>query len=121
MARNIAVTPEMLNSAANRIQTLAGEYKVQYEKLYSETGTLAATWNGRDHKAYIDQIAGFKDDFDRMYSLMVSYSEFLAKSAKAYSGVQNAVTSDANKLPTDSGSAAASAGGGSHGGGGRSW
>ena len=35
MARNIQVTPEQLESAAGRIESLAGDYKTQYDQLYS--------------------------------------------------------------------------------------
>lgn len=116
MPRNILVTPEELNSAASKIQGLAAEYKTMYEKLYSENNAMASTWNGKDNLAYIEQIAGFKDDFDRMHSLMLSYADYLIKSARAYKGVLDSVTSEANKLPIDS-----STGGVAHGGGGASF
>ena len=66
MAKIIQVTPELLESTAGKIEGLAGDYKTQYDQLYSETNAMASTWNGKDNVAFVDQIAGFKDDFEKM-------------------------------------------------------
>ena len=98
MARNIQVTPEQLEAAASRIESLASDYKSQYDQLYSETNAMASTWNGKDNVAFVDQIAGFKDDFTAMYNRMNQYADFLRKSAKAYRDTQDTVTAEARKL-----------------------
>ena len=98
MARTIQVTPEQLESAAGRIEGLAADYKSQYDALYNETNAMASTWNGKDNTAFVDQIAGFKDDFEKMHTLMLNYADFLRKSAKAYRDTQNTVVSEARKL-----------------------
>lgn len=98
MAKTIQVTPEQLESAAGRIESLAAEYKTQYDALYSETNAMASTWQGKDNTAFIDQIAGFKDDFEKMHTLMLNYADFLRKSAKAYRETQDTVTAEARKL-----------------------
>ena len=98
MARTIEVTPDMLDTAAGKINVLAGEYKQQYDALYNETNAMASTWSGRDNQAYIQQIAGYKDDFEKMHNLMIQYSEFLKKSAKSYRDTQQTVVDQAKKL-----------------------
>lgn len=98
MAKTIQVTPEQLESAAGRIESLAAEYKTQYDALYSETNAMASTWQGKDNTAFIDQIAGFKDDFEKMHKEMINYADFLRKSAKAYRETQDTVTAEARKL-----------------------
>ena len=98
MARTIQVTPEQLETAATKIDALAGDYKAQYDALYNETNAMAETWDGKDNKAFVDQIAGFKDDFEKMHTLMLNYSDFLKKSAKAYRETQEAVVTEARKL-----------------------
>ena len=98
MARNIEVTPELLETTAGKIEGLAAEYKTQYETLYKETNAMASTWNGKDNLAFTDQIAGFKDDFEKMQALMNQYASFLRKSAKAYRQTQDTVVSEARKL-----------------------
>ena len=77
---------------------MAAEYKTQYDALYSETNAMASTWQGKDNTAFIDQIAGFKDDFEKMHSLMLNYADFLRKSAKAYRETQDTVAAEARKL-----------------------
>lgn len=96
--RNIEVTPEQLETTAGAIENLATDYKTQYELLYSETNAMASTWSGKDNQAYINQIAGFKNDFEKMHTLMLNYAEFLRKSAKAYRITQDTITSEARKL-----------------------
>ena len=77
MARNIEVTPEQLESAAGKIEGLAADYKTQYDALYSETNAMASTWQGKDNAAFVNQIEGFKGDFEKMYRLMLDYARFL--------------------------------------------
>ena len=101
MARIIEVTPEQLESTAGKIEGLAADYKTQYDLLYSETNAMASTWNGKDNVAFTDQIAGFKDDFEKMRSLMIAYADFLRVSAKAYRDTQDNVVSEARKLVND--------------------
>lgn len=98
MARTIQVTPEQLESAAGRIEGLAADYKSQYDALYDTTNAMASTWQGKDNTAFVDQIAGFKDDFAKMHTLMLNYADFLRKSAKAYRDTQDTVVSEARKL-----------------------
>ncbi|MBE6920034.1 MAG: WXG100 family type VII secretion target [Ruminococcaceae bacterium] len=98
MARTIQVTPEQLESTAGRIESLAADYKAQYDQLYSETNAMASTWSGKDNVAFVQQIDGFKDDFAKMYTLMLNYADFLRKSAKAYRDTQDTVVSEARKL-----------------------
>lgn len=98
MARDIQVTPELLETAAGRIEGLAQDYKRQYDALYSETDAMKATWDGKDNQAFTTQIAGFKDDFEKMHTLMNNYADFLRKSAKAYRDTQDAVMNEARKL-----------------------
>lgn len=97
MARTIQVTPEQLESAAGKIDSLAAEYKEQYNALYKETDSMAL-WEGKDSKAFVAQIAGFKDDLEKMYNLMLKYADFLKKSAKAYRQTQDTAVMEARKL-----------------------
>lgn len=98
MARTIQVTPEQLETTAGRIEGLAADYQTQYNNLYSETSAMASTWSGKDNVAYTEQIAGFKDDFEKMHTLMLNYADFLRKSAKAYRDTQDTIVAEAKKL-----------------------
>lgn len=98
MARVITVTPEQLENAAGKIEGLAADYKASYDQMYSTTGDMASTWSGQDNTAFINQINGFKDDFQKMHSLMLSYADFLRRSAKAYRETQENVVNQARSL-----------------------
>ncbi|MEG2813594.1 MAG: WXG100 family type VII secretion target [Oscillospiraceae bacterium] len=98
MARTIEVTPEQLETTANRINSLAEDYEAQYNALYKETGDMATTWQGKDNLAFTDQIAGFKDDFEKMHTNMIEYVNFLRTSARAYRETQDMITAEARKL-----------------------
>lgn len=97
-SRIIAVTPEQLERTATQIEGLASDYKSQYTKLYGETNAMQSTWNGKDNVAFTQRIAGFKDDFDRMYDLMNKYAAFLRDSAKKYRTTQDNVANEARGL-----------------------
>lgn len=96
--RVIEVTPEQLETTADSIENLAADYREQYKLLYDETKAMASTWSGKDNQAYISQIAGFEDDFEKMHGLMINYADFLRTSAKAYRTTQDTITTEARKL-----------------------
>lgn len=98
MGKIIKVTPKELNDAALKITNLAAEYKGQYDSLYEVTSNMASSWSGEDNTAFVNQIAGFKDDFEKMRKMMDNYAEFLTNSAKAYSDTQSATVTEARKL-----------------------
>lgn len=98
MATIIKVTPEELTKASTQIEGKATNYQGQYLKLYEHTSAMGASWSGKDNQAYINQIEGFRDDFDKMYNLMTEYATFLKNAAKSYSDVQDTITEQASKL-----------------------
>ena len=53
---------------------------------------------GADNMAYVTQIKGFQDDFNKMNALMKQYSEFLRTSARTYRETQNEVINAAKRL-----------------------
>jgi uncharacterized protein YukE len=59
---------------------------------------MRSHWDGKDNVAFVEQIAGFKDDLKKMHVLMNRYADFLRRSAKTYRDTQDAVVSEARKL-----------------------
>lgn len=98
MARSITVDPAKLEAAAASMDQQAADYKTVYEQLYTEVSSMKAAWDGADNAAFTSQIEGFKDDFQRMYQLMLDYSDYLKKSAAAYRNTQNDVITQAKAL-----------------------
>ena len=94
----IKVTAADLDSASGEIQRLAGEYKVQYDSLFTTIDQNLSSWTSEDKTAFITQINGFKDDFERMKELMDEYARFLTRSAEAYRETQQGVIDRAQAL-----------------------
>ncbi|MBR5949277.1 MAG: WXG100 family type VII secretion target [Clostridia bacterium] len=95
---NITVSPEKLRAAANRIKTLAEQYEGEYKKFYNTTENMSAGWEGDDNRAFIQRIDGFKDDFQKMKTLMDRYADFLNTSAATYDKTQDDIKRAANSL-----------------------
>jgi len=94
----IVVTPQELTAAAGAIEGLAGNYAQLYNALFSDVSSLQSAWQGKDNLAFTRQIEGFRNDFEKMKSLMDDYAAFLRNSATNYSSTQNAVTEGAGRL-----------------------
>ena len=95
----IRVSPEKLTAAAQQIEGLASDYKGQYEQMYRATDEMKVKgFDDKAGEAFINQIAGFKDDLTRMYELMNEYAAFLRQSAAAYTQTQNEAVARAQQL-----------------------
>ena len=98
MATTIKVTPQLLQNASTQINNLAEEYKTEYENLFAEVDAMKGKWDGQDNVAFTNQIAGFKDDFQNMYSLMTQYATYLSTTAKSYADTQETIKNSAQSL-----------------------
>ncbi|MCD5324191.1 MULTISPECIES: WXG100 family type VII secretion target [Pontibacillus] len=98
MARKIVVDPEKLELTAQKIDAQAQDYEKQYQQLFNEVDGMGAAWKGADNEAYVAQIKGFMDDFQKMRKLMLDYSEFLKLSAKTYRQTQTETINAAKRL-----------------------
>ena len=101
MAKIIKVTPEELKTTANKINSLAEDYKSLYNQFYIKTSDMKSAWKGEDNTAYIEQIDGFRDDFEAMHAELVEYANFLQTSAKAYIDTQDNRIVQAKNLVKD--------------------
>ncbi|QMV40488.1 WXG100 family type VII secretion target [Cohnella cholangitidis] len=98
MARTIVVDPSKLESASQKMDSQSAEYEKLYNQLFNEVDGMAANWKGADNVAFVSQIKGFQDDFQKMKQLMNQYSEFLKNSAKTYRETQNETINQAKRL-----------------------
>ncbi|WP_216830390.1 WXG100 family type VII secretion target [Alkalihalobacterium elongatum] len=98
MARTIRVEPAVLETTAARIEQQAADYERIYRQLYAEVDGMGAAWQGTDNQAFVTQIKGFTDDFQKMATLMKQYAEYLRLSAKTYRETQNEVINHARRL-----------------------
>lgn len=98
MARKIVVDPAKLEAAAQKMDAQAADYEKQFNQLFNEVDGMGAAWKGADNVAFVSQIKGFQDDFQKMAKLMRDYSEFLKHSAKTYKETQNETINQAKRL-----------------------
>ncbi|ADU31794.1 WXG100 family type VII secretion target [Evansella cellulosilytica] len=98
MARSITVDPAKLETASTRIDQQAADYERLYRQLFTEVDGMGAAWQGVDNVAFVNQIKGFTDDFERMTKLMRDYSEYLKMSAKTYRETQTEIANQAKRL-----------------------
>jgi len=98
MSRKIVVDPARLEAAAQKMDTQAADYEKQYNQLFNEVDGMGAAWKGADNVAFVTQIKGFMDDFQRMSKIMRDYSDFLRKSANTYRETQTEAINQAKRL-----------------------
>ncbi|WP_078552707.1 WXG100 family type VII secretion target [Bacillus alkalicellulosilyticus] len=98
MSRRIVVDPARLETAATKVDSQSADYEKLYLQLFQEIDSMGAAWKGVDNTAYVTQIKGFTDDFQRMTKLMKEYAEFLRLSAKAYRQTQSEIANNAKRL-----------------------
>lgn len=92
------VDPAKLEAAAQQMDAQAADYEKLYQQLFNEVDGMGAAWQGADNIAFVNQIKGFNDDFQKMVALMRQYSEFLRTSSKTYRETQNEIINQAKRL-----------------------
>lgn len=94
----IKVDPQKLQDASSQISGLASEYEGEYKALFDRVHNMKGKWDGQDNQNYTEQVEGFRDDFEKMKSLMDQYSEYLKNTAQAYINTQNEIAKTAKGL-----------------------
>ena len=96
----LSVTYAQLEAASNKVESKANDYRAAYTRLYGRVDSLSTGMAGDDHKAFVEQINGFKDDFQRMEQLMHEYAEYLKKAAITLRETEERLAAEARNLPT---------------------
>ena len=94
----ISVNPQEVRDRAGDIVKYADNYKDAYEELYKKAKALDQQWQGKDNRAYYEQIEGFRDDLGNMFELMKAYAKHLQDAADTYETTQTAIEQNARKL-----------------------
>lgn len=99
MARGqIIVETSQLDTISTSVSELADKYLAEYTALYTAVSEMQSAWAGTDNTAYTTQIEGFKDDFQKMETLMREYSSFLKDTANRYRTTQSDIKTKAQQL-----------------------
>jgi len=73
-----------LTSTAAGMEARANEYKQLYERLYTEVRAMGGNWQGKDNQAFVSQINGFHDDFERMHKLLLDFAALIKDANTEY-------------------------------------
>jgi len=96
--KSIYVLPSHLEGVAKSVDSNNQEYQRLFKKLYSDVDNISAVWQGEDNLAFVNQIKGFLDDFNRMSQIMNQYSDFLRNSARSYRDCQSQLVQQVKSL-----------------------
>lgn len=94
-----SVTTEELRTSASVIEEKTKRYNTEWAKLYAEIQNLKSSqWQGIASDAFNSKIEGYRDNFQDMASVLMSYVEFLRSAADNYEKTENAVKDAAGNL-----------------------
>ncbi len=96
--KTIFVEPAVLQNSAAAVDDLKSQYQDHVSKLYQYIEVMSSSWQGSDNLAFVNQIQGYYDDFQRIGMVLSQYSDFLKRSAIAYQQTQQELASMASKL-----------------------
>ena len=96
--RYIQVDPASVVKIANNVSLAQRDFQRLYNELYNQVDRLAEAWQGKDNRAFINQIEGFQDNFRIISVIMSQYSDFLKNAISAYENTQNELYDQATRL-----------------------
>ena len=96
--RYIQVDPASVIKISNNIALAQRDYRRLYNELYNQIDRLSESWQGKDNRAFINQIEGFQDNFRIISVIMSQYSDFLKNAISAYENTQNELYEQASRL-----------------------
>lgn len=100
MANTIRVTPEELLNAASKVESWADSYNSICNQINTSVNELNSTWGGEAHNQYVNQLNGFQDDFQNLYTLLNKYASYLRSASQKYSQAEETIKSSASSLST---------------------
>ena len=101
MGSEWAVTTERLESSAAVIEEKTGRYNTEWEKLYTELQNLrTAQWQGIASETFNTKLEGYRNDFQEMSKVLLSYAAFLKSAATNYKNTEEALKDAASNLYT---------------------
>ncbi len=101
MAREWTVTTERLESSANIIEEKTAKYNSEWAKLYAELQNLKSSqWQGIASETFNTKLEGYRNDFEEMANILLSYANFLRNAATNYRNTEEALRDAAGNLYT---------------------
>lgn len=98
MGVKIVVDTQHLLPASNSITEKANTYRQIKDNLFHEINYMGSNWQGSDNLAFVNQVNGFKDDFDQLHAILLQYAEMLQLVDKEYQKAISESLSIANSI-----------------------
>lgn len=99
MAKEWNVTTEQLKSSASVIEEKTAEYNTAWGRLYTELENMKGSqWSGVANEAFNARLEGFRNDFQEMSKVLMSYAEYLRTAATNYESAEEAIKAAASRL-----------------------
>ncbi len=89
-----------LESHIKQLETLLDEYRTAYQtNLYTNAlDEVKSAFKGKDCDSFVTKVEEFRDDFDKMSSVITQYIDFLKKALKDYQTTQEYMENQAKLL-----------------------
>lgn len=92
------VTPEDLQTSANKIENYAAEFTKAYTSIYTAVSDLRVSYQGEASDAFNERIEGYRDDFSAADTTLAEYVAFLRDYASSISSTESELKSQASAL-----------------------
>ncbi len=92
------VTPEELESSANKVEGKTSEFAKAYKSIYTAVSDLRVTFKGEASDTFNQRIEGYKNDFTAAEKALKNYVQFLREYASKMKQTENDIKSKANSL-----------------------
>lgn len=92
------VTPEELESSANKVGEKADEFTKKYESIYAAVQDLRVTYKGEASDTFNQRIEGYRNDFTAAEKALNNYVEFLREYAAKIKSTEENLKSKASAL-----------------------
>lgn len=93
------VTPEQLETSANKIEGKTSEFTKAYNNIYTAVSELRVTYKGEASDTFNKRIEGYKNDFTAAEKALKKYVQFLREYAAEMKRTENELKGEAGALP----------------------
>ncbi len=95
---NLKIDTVEVEKISTSMEKLIQKYQNNYKVVYNNATEMSKYWDGDAKKTYLQKLAGFENDFERMVKVLTNYSQKLALIAKRYNEAEMNAKNLASKL-----------------------
>lgn len=92
------VETSSLKNSANILDQKKQEYKVQWQRIYTEISSLIVEWQGQSSDAFNKKIEEYRPTFEELEKIIESYTQFLKTTAESMEKLEESLAAESSKL-----------------------